>query len=60
MILLKKLIVVWFDEKCNRYYYKIVSQTYQSYQIEDVNQYGHRVVLIIPLLDIKKYLRGRG
>lgn len=59
MSLLRKVIVVWFDEKCNRYYYKISSQTYKRYQIGVMNQYGHRVVLIIPLFDIKKYLKGR-
>lgn len=59
MILFNKIIVVWFDEKCNRYYYKIVRQTYQSYQVGFINQYNHRIVLIIPLLDIKKYIKER-
>lgn len=59
MLISNKFLIIWYDEKKDYYYYKISRQTYKKYQIGDYNQYMHRVVLMIPIYDIKKYFNER-
>lgn len=48
------VLVVWLNKNNRKYYYKISKQTYVSYQVGYINQYGHEVVLIVPINEFIK------
>lgn len=52
-----KKLVVWHNVDKNTYYYRIVRGLFYeryNYEVGEINNYGHRIVLVIPLEDIKK------
>ena len=41
-------IIIWKTSN-EKYYYKIYKGTYKTYHVGDVNQYDHKVVLVVDL-----------
>lgn len=41
-------IYVWYNPHNKSYYYKINYNMYKHWSVSDVNQYDHKLVLIIP------------
>lgn len=42
-------LVVWYDKKHDRYYYKIIHDVFERYYEGFVNQYGHKVIIYIDI-----------
>lgn len=59
---MKRYIIIWFVPKKNQYYYKNVHGFYQryfnDYKVGFINQYNHKIVLIIDTYDKKIGLKS--
>lgn len=59
---MKRYIIIWFVPKKNQYYYKNVHGFYQGYfndyKVGFINQYNHKIVLIIDTYDKKIGLKS--
>ena len=42
-----RLLVIWYNPKTSIYYYKLVK--FNNYNVGYVNQYGHRLVLVVDI-----------
>lgn len=46
---MNKKIVVWFNPNTNTYYYKHIYDTFNRYHVGYVNQYSHKVIIVIDI-----------
>lgn len=44
-----KKIVVWFNPNKKSYYYKIVHDYFNRYEVGYENQYSHKIILVIDI-----------
>lgn len=50
-----KQIVIWHNLNHDCYYYRIIKGGYKTYSEGYVNQYNHKVIIVIDISDICSY-----
>lgn len=46
---MNKKIIVWFNPRTKRYFYKQIHDIFERYYVGYVNQYNHEVILVIDI-----------
>lgn len=52
-----KKLIIWHNLNYDTYYYKLVKGTYKFYYVGYINQYNHKIVLIISLSDFYSHYK---
>ena len=50
-------IIVWHNLNNDTYYYKVVKCFYRDYEVGYINQYNHKIIIIIPLSNFLTHYR---